>query len=166
MFGSIRRVQFGLLRPQLMSLEQVRYSVRTKRRLRRPLGKPTPKPKPFDSTWVPDVELYNKINAINVAERKARIEAADPKPIPYWRTHVSLMVHANKRDIWALLEQWDKMESWHPDFVTESTRDMPPTWWMHDKQVSLLVFLFSCAWLASSHVAWCSASFATSRLGW
>jgi hypothetical protein len=102
---------------------------------RRPLGKQRIVP-PIDPghTRAPSVEQYEKRQALLEAKKRQQVLEKQPKPIPCWRTHVSLLVDGNKRDIWALLSQWDKKELWHPSFVTESAEDMPSTNWIHDKQ--------------------------------
>jgi hypothetical protein len=98
------------------------------------LGKPRPISDPDGKPLnVPSVEKFEARRARLEQNTKERIIAGAPKPIPCWRTHVSLMVNSNKRDIWNLLEQWEKKEMWHPSFVTESAADMPPTNWLHDK---------------------------------
>ena len=119
------------------SVGQVRYR-RTKKSLRRPLGKPKVIREDNDD-WIPSVDEYNKIQQDFEAKRKERILEKGVKPINTWRSHISLMVDANKRDLWAQIAEWDQKEAWHPGFVTESSTDLnnfpeETNNWLNDKE--------------------------------
>lgn len=52
---------------------------------------------------------------------------------PNYRTHVSISVEANKRDIWDLVSQWDQKQVWYPSHTVTHTEDVPETNWLYDK---------------------------------